>query len=373
VQNRQTGRVPGSDRQWWRQTDQFDWFSNYLRERGMQSQWRWATFSFTVLLAALPVIMLSSPLGPDSALTRGVAITAAAGGIGAALLWLFRWPTRAQSLVFNLVSCASIAAGCLALSSPYAGLMGCAMFAVIGGFLAYFHSLAQVVANFLVALGCVAVTAVRLLTETGDGALTAAAVIAVLALNAGVPFGVQSLLHSLHTDLRDADSDPLTGLLNRRSFYSAVNALLADTHAVHAAMNVTVIDLDKFKRLNDTRGHAVGDAALVDVAEILRRHTGSSAVTGRMGGEEFVIADVDLPVLQRRTAELIRESISDSPFGITASLGVCSAYVAWEADIAPDFIDRLIQAADAAMYLSKRSGGNRVKHRYFDKVDVAEP
>jgi diguanylate cyclase (GGDEF)-like protein len=250
--------------------------------------------------------------------------------------------------------------------------MGCAMFAVIGGFLAYFHSLAQVVANFLIAICCAAITATRLLAESGDSALTAASVIAVLALNAGVPFGVQSLVHSLHTDLRDADRDPLTGLLNRRSFYSTVNNLLAETHAVDAAMNVTVIDLDKFKRLNDTRGHAVGDAALVDVADILRRHTGSNAVAGRMGGEEFVIADVDLPVLQRRTAERIREAIADSPFGITASLGVCSARVAWEADIDPAFIDRLIDAADAAMYMSKRSGGNRVVHRYLGEVDLAE-
>ncbi|PRC49004.1 GGDEF domain-containing protein, partial [Mycobacterium sp. ITM-2017-0098] len=143
--------------------------------------------------------------GPGSALTSGIAVAAAAGGFGASLLWLFRWPTRVQSLMFNFLCCVSIAAGCLALSSPYAGLMGCAMFAVIGGFLAYFHSLAQVVANFLVAIGCIAVTAIRLLTETGDGALTAAAVISVLALNAGVPFGVQSLLHSLHADLRNAD------------------------------------------------------------------------------------------------------------------------------------------------------------------------
>ncbi|PRC46453.1 GGDEF domain-containing protein, partial [Mycobacterium sp. ITM-2017-0098] len=117
---------------------------------------------------------------------------------------------------------------------------------------------------------------------------------------------------------------------------------------------------------------AVGDAALVDVAEILRRHAGSNAVAGRMGGEEFVIADVDLPVLQRRTAELIREAIAESPFGITASLGVCSARVAWEDDIAPDFIDGLLEAADAAMYMSKRSGGNRVVHRYLDEVDLAE-
>lgn len=342
----------------------------------MQQQWRWATFAFTVALGALPLIMLASPLGPDTPVTRFAAIAAAVAGIGASLLWALRWPSRAQSLLFNLLCCAGIAAGCLALSSPYAGLMGCTLFAVIGGFLAYFHSLAQVAANFVIATACATVTAVRMAVETGDAALTAAAVITVIALNVGVPFGIHSLLHTLHSDLRAADKDPLTGLLNRRSFYSAVNQLLADTHAVDAAFNVTVIDLDKFKSLNDTRGHAVGDAALVYVAEILHRHAGASAVSGRLGGEEFVVADVDLPVLQRRTADLIRDGIAAGPFGITASLGLCSARIAWENGVAggttTGFLDRLIESADEAMYVSKRAGGNRVEHRHLDGADLAD-
>ena len=220
----------------------------------MQQRWRWATCAFTVVLGALPLVMLASPLGPDTPVTRYAAVAAAVAGIGASLLWSLRWPSRAQSLAFNMLCCAGIATGCLVLSSPYAGLMGCTLFAVIGGFLAYFHSLAQVAVNFVVATVCATVLAARMLVETGDAALTAAAVITVIALNIGVPFGIHSLLHSLHTDLRAADRDPLTGLLNRRSFYSAVHQLLADTHAVDAAFNVTVIDLDKFKSLNDTRG-----------------------------------------------------------------------------------------------------------------------
>lgn len=368
--------MPASDRQWWRQTDQFEWFSNYLRERGMQQRWRWATFTFTVVLGALPLVMLASPLGPDTDLTRGVAIVSGAAGAGASLLWLSGWPSRTQSLVYNALCSGGIAMGCLALSNPYSGLMGCTLFAVIGGFLAYFHSVGQVAANFAVAAICATITAARLVTETGDVALTAAAAINVIALNIGVPFGIHSLLHSLHTDLRAADRDPLTGLLNRRAFYSAVHQLLADTHAVDAAFNVTVIDLDKFKSLNDTRGHAVGDAALVYVAEILHRHAGASAVSGRLGGEEFVVADVDLPVLQRRTADLIREGIAAGPFGITASLGICSARIAWENSAAggmsPDFLDKLIESADAAMYVSKRAGGDRVEHRRLDGADLAD-
>ncbi|WP_349269192.1 diguanylate cyclase [Mycolicibacterium parafortuitum] len=327
---------------------------------------------FTVLLAMLPLMMMASPSGPDTTLGRAAVSASAAAGAGASLFWLFRWPSRRQALVYNVLCCAGIAAGCLALSNPYSGLMGCTLFAVIGGFLAYFHSVRHVAANFLVAVTCAAITAARLIADTGDVALTAAAAVNVIALNAGVPFGIHSLLHSLHTDLRAADRDPLTGLANRRSFYSAVNKLLADTHAVDAAINVMVIDLDKFKSLNDTRGHAIGDAALVDVADVLRRHTGVSAVIGRLGGEEFVIADVDLPVLQRRTAELIRQGIADSPFAITASIGVCSARMDWGSGIENDYIDRLIEAADAAMYVSKRAGGNRVVHSDLDGADFAE-
>jgi diguanylate cyclase (GGDEF)-like protein len=358
---------------WWRQTDQFDWFSVYLRDRGLQLQWRLATFVFTAMLGALPLVMLGSPLGPDNSLTKGIAIAAGVCGFSAALLWLFRWPTRRQSLVYNIVCSGCTAATCLALSSPYAGLMGCTIFAVIGGFLAYFHTITHVIGNCALAMICAAITASRLIVDTGDISVTIASILTVIALNVGVPFGIHSLVHSLRIDLRNSDRDPLTGLLNRRSVYNAVHEIaVARQGSVGVRLNVTMIDLDQFKKLNDTRGHAVGDEALVHIGAVLREHCSGDAVIGRLGGEEFVIADSEPAADHARTVERIRAGIAATPFQITASLGTCSVIVEPGTSVEhPEFVDRLIHVADAAMYESKRAGGDRVQHGHPDQV-VAE-
>ena len=358
---------------WWRQTDQFDWFSVYLHDRGLQLQWRLATFVFTVVLGALPLVMLGSPLGPDTALTTGVAIAAGVCGLSAALLWLVRWPTRRQSVLYNVVCSSCTAATCLAVSSPYAGLMGCTIFAVIGGFLAYFHVIAHVIGNCALAMTCSAITATRLITETGDISLTIGSVLTVTALNIGVPFGIHSLVHSLRIDLRNSDRDPLTGLLNRRSVYNAVHEIaVAQQGAVGVRVNVTMIDLDRFKRLNDTRGHAVGDQALVSVGAVLRKNCAGDAVIGRLGGEEFVIADSEAADDHAESVERIRAGIAAMPFQITASLGTCSVVADPGTALEhPGFVDRLIRVADGAMYDSKRAGGDRIQHVRPDEV-VAE-
>lgn len=356
-------------RRLWRQTDHFDWFSAYLRDRGLRVQWRLATFLFTACLSAVPVVMIASPAGPDSPLRTGIAIASSVSGVAAASLWLIRWPTRAQSLLYNVVCCGVIAAGCLMVPNPYGGLMACTMFAALGGFLAYFNALGHVVANFCVALACITITASRMWAQTGDVPLVAGSVLLVLALNLGVPFGIQSLVHSLHTDLRNSGRDPLTGLLNRRSFYNAVHELIDAQRELHTTVNVTMVDLDRFKKLNDTCGHAVGDAALVNVAAVLRDTSGTGAVLSRLGGEEFVIADVDTAARHAITSERVREGIAAMPFQITASLGICSATVPAGVQVEhPEFIDQLIRVADAAMYDSKRSGGNRVMHRRLESA-----
>ncbi len=154
-------------------------------------------------------------------------------------------------------------------------------------------------ANFGVAAVCAVITAGRLILDTGDVAVTVAAVVTVAALNIGVPFGIYSLVHSLHADLAESDRDPLTGLINRRSFYQAVTEMIAGQQN-GTGVHVTMIDLDDFKGLNDSRGHAVGDQALAEVGELLRQTCSPTAVLGRLGGEEFVIADVDAAVDHRR-------------------------------------------------------------------------
>ena len=123
-------------------------------------QWRLATFVFTVFLGALPLVMLGSPLGPDNPLTTGIAIAAGVVWVRrrAAVVVPVADPPTVPRRTTSSVRCAP-PRRCLVLSSPYAGLMGCTIFAVIGGFLAYFHVIAHVIGNCALALICAAITA----------------------------------------------------------------------------------------------------------------------------------------------------------------------------------------------------------------------
>ncbi|MCG7597218.1 GGDEF domain-containing protein [Mycobacterium sp. PSTR-4-N] len=346
----------------WRDAGRFDALSAYLRRRGLEKRWRMAIFAFTCVLGTLPLILLTSPVGPSTPVGRAVAIAAGAGAIAVSTVWLPGWPTHTRSLIYNLVCCACIAAGSLSMSYAYAGLMGCVMFAVLGGFLAYFHRLADVLVNGAVAAVCAVITATRLIVDTGDVSVTISAAVTVVALNVGVPFGIYSLVHSLHADLVESGRDSLTGLLTRRSFYQALRELVG-RQGSGGAVNVTMIDLDDFKGLNDSRGHAAGDRALADVGDVLRHTCGETAVLGRLGGEEFVVADTDAPSGHAETTDAVRANIAALPFDITASLGSCTALLTDHDTTAPDFLDRMIATADAAMYRAKRAGGDRVEHR----------
>ena len=252
----------------------------------------------------------------------------------------------------------------LLVFEPVCGLGACATFAVIGGFAAYFHTIGHVVANLGVATVCATIMAYRLIDTTGDIALTIATSVSVASLNIGVPFGILSLVHTFRSDLRGSDRDPLTGLLNRRSFHNSVYELMM-LHKSPAAIYVVMamIDLDNFKQLNDTRGHAAGDQALVSVGAALRENCRATAVIGRVGGEEFVVADIDTAPNPAKMAERLRQAIDDIALPVTASIGTAGAPL--ETDSARtnlELIDNLIRTSDTAMYEAKRAGGNRVCH-----------
>jgi GGDEF domain-containing protein len=112
----------------------------------------------------------------------------------------------------------------------------------------------------------------------------------LLLLNLAVPFGVQVVVHVLGADAVRAERDELTGLLTRRAFRRRAKARLGQGRDQLAHVVITMIDLDRFKQLNDNYGHRTGDDALVSVAHALRDTTDDTAVIGRSGGEEFVIA-----------------------------------------------------------------------------------
>jgi diguanylate cyclase (GGDEF)-like protein len=344
---------------------QFDWLSAYIQDRGLRRRWQWVTALYTAVLATLPLLMLWSPNGPDHPSSRAVAVAIAALGFLGATGWLVHWPTRAQSSAFFLVASAATGVGCATLSNPYSALMGCVVFAVLGGFIAYFHTLRYVVGNFVVCALCAVLFAFRLVKDTGDTALAVAATLTVATLNVGVPFGIRSLVHTLRSDLSVSDHDPLTGLHTRRAFYRSVQGLVRE-QAVGAHLVVLVIDLDNFKLLNDTWGHSLGDRALARVGAALRDNCPSASVIGRLGGEEFVVADIHRTPRPNELAERICRAIAAIPYPTTASIGSASASLDDAAASRESrFLNDVIDAADLAMYTAKHAGGNQVCH-YID-------
>jgi len=163
-----------------------------------------------------------------------------------------------------------------------------------------------------------------------------------------------------------AQTDPLTQLLNRRALTERIAAEMERTLRYDSTMALLMIDLDHFKRVNDTYGHLVGDDVLRDVAPLLSDTIRTADIVARYGGEEFLVL---LPETDDAGAESfadrIRRAIETHPFAsdslpeplrLTASIGV-AVYPAARIESVEDLFAR----ADAALYRAKADGRNRVR------------
>jgi len=150
-----------------------------------------------------------------------------------------------------------------------------------------------------------------------------------------------------------ASVDDLTRVANRRAFFVHVS-VLADNGMPSC---VAVIDLDNFKALNDSLGHAAGDDALREFGTLLRTTTPDRAILGRLGGEEFgvVIPDIDCSGAQA-TLDRLRDALVASHVPVTASIGVTD----WT-PASDESIDAALARADVALYRAKQHGRNRVE------------
>jgi diguanylate cyclase (GGDEF)-like protein len=181
-------------------------------------------------------------------------------------------------------------------------------------------------------------------------------------------FDVTSYVH----DAELAARDPLTGLTNRRGLHAQLSRQLGPGAAHAPSLAVISLDLDRFKEVNDTLGHAVGDALLVKVAERLRSATRSSDLVVRLGGDEFVVLQScsDQPggaeALATRLVDLLGRTyvVLGHTVNIGASIGIARS---------PDDAaepNTLLQRADMALYRAKAEG--RGTFRFFqDSMDVA--
>lgn len=172
---------------------------------------------------------------------------------------------------------------------------------------------------------------------------------------------VKSKIERYRSLRRSMYHDSLTGLLNHTSIKTALDRALQESEKDSRPVSVVMVDIDYFKKVNDTYGHPVGDQVIRSLAWLLKQRLRKSDLIGRYGGEEFLVGLVGATPEQalqtmdkiRRDFNQIQHPYGDSYFNISFSAGIASF---------PDFADReeLVMRADEALYRAKRGGRNQV-------------
>jgi len=168
----------------------------------------------------------------------------------------------------------------------------------------------------------------------------------------------------LHTEVqRQAITDPLTELYNRRGFFEIGEHEIERAHRFSRPLVAMMVDVDRFKNINDEFGHSIGDRVLQQISARIRNNVRKVDIVGRYGGDEFAILLPELDIFTAvNVAERLRTKFEEIPFQIgdqsifsTISIGV--------AKITPDIpnLDALLVRADHALYLAKNGGRNRVE------------
>ncbi len=155
-----------------------------------------------------------------------------------------------------------------------------------------------------------------------------------------------------------AATDKLTGLFNRLKLEESMESELLRSNRYNNDFSIVLMDIDYFKKVNDTFGHLVGDKVLVEFSDIISRRTRKTDVCGRWGGEEFMIICPETALREAaKLAETIRHAVELHEFEVvgqkTASFGVSSHRK-------NDTLDDIINRADEALYYAKNKGRNQV-------------
>jgi diguanylate cyclase (GGDEF)-like protein len=201
--------------------------------------------------------------------------------------------------------------------------------------------------------------------------------------------GIQSVLSVLHGEVAGLETsyhqvlgvlqkleglvalDDLTGLLRRNAFFRKWEQLLEQCRELNESCGVLLIDIDHFKKINDTHGHPTGDEVIRRVSSLLRDFDGPGCCAGRLGGEEFAVAvrGNDAEVLG--VAEMIRRGAERLHGPVVAADGSSDASVEWKCTVSVGMAstagsrtsdpEALIRAADEALYEAKEKGRNQVR------------
>lgn len=351
-------------RQWWSEPVDYAAQVAYFAKRSMSQAIKVAIGLGNGMNAATPLVLLLPAIAPGKP-------TARIAMVGFALLmffwawqWCLRpWPSRRMSIGF-IVSC-DIGIAMVALVDPnwLTGFWGFNAFAQISVYLLFFDGPKVFAVHGAWILATAAAFAVRISADAhGGAAVMLARLLAIVVPAVAATMGIQLGIWDLRNDANYSLADPLTGLLNRRGLHLHLGNLLRDNTTMASEVAVLVVDLDRFKQINDNFGHSVGDEVLIRTAQRITAAVRGSALVARTGGEEFVIVDLTDPGGAEYIAERVRYAIAaPAAHPATASIGLsCSAradFVALGSDPTVH-LDAIIARADRALFDAKRRGGN---------------
>lgn len=178
-----------------------------------------------------------------------------------------------------------------------------------------------------------------------------------------------------------AEHDPLTGVLNRRSFYEQALAGMSRAKLTGQYCGLAIFDIDRFKPFNDMYGHLYGDLALKHVTTLARSALRTDDIIGRFGGDEFVLflafAEKEIG---RRIIERLRRTVANSAFmtdtdevAVTISIGLVNIHPDLKESRDTGFLEKVIRHADTALYKAKGKGRNRVSSQTLSVTGKSAP
>jgi len=347
----------------WAATHRYDFFPDYLVRRHLITLARTAVALATVVLGLQPLLFELGTDRSNSVAMVVAVVVAVVDAAWAALLWRSRpWFTETQSLYFVATAVVFMATTGFLVPIPLLGLAECSGFAVVCGYVVFFHGPRVFIAAIT---GAVAATVVIGIAELHDGVppiQVAALGASVLIIIGAVPMMTLVIVGIMTLDVEFSEVDELTTVLNRRGLHRAMRQAVAST-TPNATLTVYLLDLDKFKAINDTHGHYVGDSVLVSVATALRGALPAMTVA-RLGGEEFVVIDIAgvVSVAPECTSETVRRTVREAAEPeVTASVGV-SGPMSIDSESLESTFRAALAAADRSMYSAKRAGGDRAHH-----------
>jgi diguanylate cyclase (GGDEF)-like protein len=295
--------------------------------------------------------VLAAP-DPDPSDHRALLICAAIFALAAAILGVWRHP---PALLLHLIC--PLGAVATTAGMAFAEPVGLTPVFYLWPMLiaSYFLPQREIAANFAFALVACGV-ALSQWVEPGLRSATFMVVAAIVGVVTVVVVLLREQVRRLVTRLGElATHDSLTGALNRGAFEQRLEAELSRTARMAAPCALVVLDVDHFKRVNDTHGHAAGDRALRALALAATAAKRRSDILGRIGGEEFAVVLPDTSLAGAGAfAEKLRVSLRDVMGDVTVSFGVTDAHTAGRT------VRGMLHSADIALYAAKHAGRDRV-------------